>query len=45
MGEQIKSVCKSFAHINLALVHLLNLLCAQETDMEKKKETHDRKYW
>lgn len=36
MGEQIKSVCKSFPHINLTLVHLLNLLHAQGTDMEKR---------
>lgn len=39
MGEQIKSVCKSFAHIELALVHLLNLLHALGTGIEKKKPT------
>lgn len=39
MGEQTKRVCKSFAHIKLALVHLLNLLHAQGTDIEKKKPT------
>lgn len=39
IGEQIKSACKSFAHIILALIHLLNLLHAAGTAIEKEKPT------
>lgn len=53
MGEQEQDQehFKSFAHVNSALVHSVNLLHAQGTDMEIKKKkqnetrTHGRKYW